>query len=100
MINLDFNFTAELWMWEGKGAWYFLTLPEDIANRIKFYNEKRYGFGQISITATIGNTSWNTSIFPDKKSNSFLLPVKSLIRKKEKLILGSQVSAQISTNSS
>jgi len=33
----------------------------------------------------IGKTSWMTSIFPDKKSTSYLLPIKAEIRKKEQI---------------
>lgn len=99
MINLDFEFTAELWKWNGIGSWHFITLPEDIADKIKFYYEKRHGFGQIAIKATIGKTSWNTSIFPDKKSNSFLLPIKSQIRKKENLTLGSKIRIMLVVSS-
>lgn len=39
--------------------------------------------GSLPVIATIGSTSWKTSIFPDKKSSGYLLPVKAEVRKKE-----------------
>lgn len=43
------------------------------------------GWGSLPVMATIGKTSWKTSIFPDKKSESYLLPLKAEVRKKEKI---------------
>ncbi|NYD79274.1 DUF1905 domain-containing protein [Arthrobacter cupressi] len=40
----------------------------------------RRGFGSVKVTATVAGTSWDTSIFPDSKSGSYLLPVKRSIR--------------------
>lgn len=32
---------------------------------------------------TVGETVWETSIFPDKETGSYILPLKFAIRKKE-----------------
>lgn len=53
------------------------------------------GFGSVRISALIGNTSWQTSIFPDKKSGCYFLPLKADVRKKEKLIDGQTVSVKL-----
>ena len=95
MIDLDFNFEAELWASKGSGAWYFVTLPVDIAEQIKFFRERHYGFGTIRVRAHIGETEWKTSLFPDKKSQSFFLPVKADVRKKENLSVGNRLSVSI-----
>lgn len=65
-------------------GWHFITLPKKDAEHIKknFGGIKR-GFGSIKVMATIRKTSWKTSIFPDKKAGSYLLPVKTEVRKKE-----------------
>jgi hypothetical protein len=46
----------------------------------------------VPVKATIGKTSWRTSIFPDSKSGSYVLPVKAGVRKKEKLEEGDTVA--------
>lgn len=89
MISNEYSFKAELWEWQGKGAWHFVTLPIEVAEEINFlYSENKRGWGSLPVKATIGETSWNTSIFPDKKNNSFLLPIKSSIRNKANLVAG------------
>jgi len=91
MIDLKLKFRGELWVYDGPGAWYFITLPVDIAEQIKFFREKHLGFGTVRVKVCIGETEWKTSLFPDKASNSFLLPIKADIRKKENLTVGETV---------
>ncbi len=38
------------------------------------------GFGSIRVTARIGETAWATSVFPDKASGGWVLPVKKAVR--------------------
>lgn len=90
-----FAFTAELWIYPGKAAWYFLTLPQEAAARIKFFTGKRRGWGSVRVTAAIGNTAWQTSVFPDAKSGSYLLPVKAEVRKNESLDAGGTVTVTL-----
>lgn len=86
MIDLVVTFTAEVWMYHGKSAWFFVTLPKDESEQIKFFNShKRRGCGSVRVKATIGETSLSTSIFPDSKAGAYLLPVKADVRKKEKI---------------
>ena len=91
------SFTAELWRWSGaNGSWHFVTLPETAAAWIKFINGKgRRGWGSVRVKATIGVTVWATSVFPDAKSGSFLLPVKSTVRAAERLEAGSAVKVRL-----
>ncbi|HWI05275.1 MAG TPA: DUF1905 domain-containing protein [Acidimicrobiales bacterium] len=37
---------------------------------------------------TIGGTRWSTSIFPDRKRGTYLLPVKKEVRAAEQLAAG------------
>jgi len=88
----QFEFDAELWLYPGKGGWHFVTLPTDIAGEIRFTAErKKRGWGSEAVVARTGKTEWTTSIFPDKGSGSFLLPVKAEVRRKEKLTAGQTV---------
>lgn len=84
-----YEFSAPVWLYQGQGAWYFVTLPVDIAARIRhLITGPRRGWGSVRVKAAIGNTTWNTSIFPSKEANSFLFPIKAQVRKTEKLALG------------
>ncbi len=86
MTTIKFEFKAKLWRWQAETgtAWHFITLPEKIGSDIKKnWGNLKAGFGSIRVTAQIGNTQWQTSIFPDSKSGSYLLPVKAAVRKAE-----------------
>lgn len=85
--NQTYNFKAKLWLYKGgKAAWHFVTVPEEQSFQIKFLNQGfTGGWGSIPVIVTIGNTTWKTSIFPDRKANTYLLPIKSEVRKKENL---------------
>jgi Domain of unknown function (DUF1905) len=103
MIDLSFTFTSECWLWHGgKAAWHFITLPQNKSEEIKFFDEnmheKRRGWGAVRVLATIGNTSWETSIFPHSKIIAYILPVKASVRKAEKIAAGNEVEVNLKIN--
>jgi len=96
---------ARLWRWQnmndGPGGWYFLTIEGEAADAIRLaamtgqWLEGRRGFGSARVTATIGNTVWQTSVFPRKASGGWLLPVRAGVRKAEALEDGAMVRIMI-----
>jgi Domain of unknown function (DUF1905) len=95
MDNLDFKFQALVWVYSGKGAWHFVTLPKDAAEGIRFFNTAAKGFMPIAVRAQIGETVWKTSVFPDSKSGSYVLALKAAVRKAENISDGDTVSVCI-----
>lgn len=94
---MPYSFTATLWEYKGKGAWHFATLPPDLGFEIKCATmDNRVGWGSVRVAATIGKTAFDTSIFPDKASGSYVLPLKAAVRKAENLKSGDQVEISIS----
>jgi len=91
---MKLEFTAKIWLYPGESAnWHFVTLDKASAEQVKTSQErvKRRGWGAVKVKATIGKTSWDTSIFPDKQSGRYLLPIKASVRKKEKVGQGYSV---------
>lgn len=89
---------AKLWRWAGgKGSWYFLTLPAAVSREIRLIDAgpRRIGFGALKVEATIGGSTWQTSIFPSAELKAYILPVKAAVRKAEKMIEGKTVAIQI-----
>ena len=43
----------------------------------------------------IGDTKWQTSVFPAKESGGYLLPVKAAVRKSEGLTAGDTVTVRV-----
>jgi len=94
----EYRARARLWRWAGgKASWYFLTLPEKLSREIRLVDAgpRRIGFGSLRVTATIGDSTWQTSIFPSAELKSYLLPVKAGVRKAGKLVEGKLVSVRI-----
>ena len=52
---------------------------------------RKRGWGSMKVRATVGDTSWETSIFPAKEMGGWLLPVKAAVRKAEGLVAGDMV---------
>lgn len=89
-----FKTQAELWRWKGEAAWHFLTIPLELSKKIKSFETERRGFGSIRVEASIGKTTWKTSIFPEKKG-TYVLPVKAAVRKKEGIEEGDTVKLSL-----
>lgn len=82
-MHVSIAFTAKLWLYNGQAAWHFITVPSDISAQLtKQFAPYARGFRSLKVQVTIGEVTWDTSIFPDTKRNGYLLPVKKEIRTK------------------
>ncbi len=90
-----------VWLWQGsdgapaKGSWYFLTIDGETAQAIRAAATNAAAWGSIYVEATIGNTTWRTSLFPSKQACGWLLPLKAAVRKAEKIVESSEVEARL-----
>ena len=85
------EFDAELWIWDARmeDRWTFVSLPPAASDEIRELTAgDRRGFGAVRVEVRIGATSWRTSIFPDAKQGSYVLPIKKAVRKAQKLEAG------------
>lgn len=91
-----YSFTEPLWEHDGPAAWYFITLPHDVTDEIDELTEGRQrGFGSVRVRVTVGAMTWATSIFPDTKVGSFVLPVKKAVRTAAGLTDGDPVAVTL-----
>lgn len=96
MASLRHTFRARLWRWEGAAAWYFLSLPHDVADEVADMVEGRTaGFGSVRVDVVVGRSRWSTSLFPDSRQGTYLLPVKKAVRRAESLHDGADVEVQL-----
>jgi len=102
----SFNFKNKIWLWSTvKGAWHFITIPSSIGKKIQEeYGYLKAGWGSIKVTASVTKSphknlqqkiSWETSIFPDKKTGAYFLPIKATVRQKAKIEEGDEVEMEI-----
>lgn len=96
MKKIQIKFKSKVWQYPGMSGWYFVNLPKVESGKIK-ENKKisKRGWGSVKVKASIGKTSWESSIFPDKKSGTYLLPLKKEVRNKEGIQDADFVSVQI-----
>ncbi|MET0372929.1 MAG: DUF1905 domain-containing protein [Rhizorhabdus sp.] len=95
----SFTLTSTIWLWKppagdgkNRGSWHFLTIDGQTAAEIGFAALGRTaGFGSIKVEARIGGTAWSTSIFPQRASGGFILPLKADVRKREAIGEGDTV---------
>ena len=96
MTGRNFAFTAEVWEHDGSAAWFFIGLPEAEADDIEEqFGAAAGGFGSIRVEVTIGATCWKTSLFPDSKRGTYVLPVKKAVRVAENLEHGTQTLVRL-----
>ena len=62
----------------GSATIHLVTLPDDEADFLTSLGVPRGGFGSMKVKATIGNTTWRTSIFPTTDTFILLLSRKLL----------------------
>lgn len=99
MKHTQYEFEAKVWLWPGDAAWHFVSLPKDLSEYIiKMFGDRKRGWGSFPVIVTIGATSWNTSIFPDKKEATYVLPLKAIVRKKENISVDQTIKVMIELN--
>lgn len=95
-----YAFDAQVWIRSNHDKlWsrYFVTLPIDIAQQIRHNAQIRpcKGRWSIAVKARIGYVQRQTSIFPDRKSDSYLLPIKVQIRKELMIEAGMNLTIEL-----
>lgn len=88
----QYEFSASVWLYPGMAAWHFISVPDDISVELEEnFGHKKRGWGSLRVVVTVGATTWKTSIFPDKKTKSYLLPLKAEVRKMENISEGDTI---------
>ena len=83
-MSKAYTLKSKVVVYPGMAAWRFLGLPKKEAKEIKKkFGKHAKGWGSLPVKVTIGETKWETSIFPDKKSETYVLPLKAQVRRKE-----------------
>ncbi len=95
--------TATLWRWagtSGSGSWHFITITGEAGEQLSATALMRRlegmarGFGSLKVAARIGDSAWQTSVFPSRELG-WLLPVKAAIRRAEGLAEGDEMEVSL-----
>ena len=94
-MGADVHFNGEVFQVEN-GSWFFIRLPAETGDDIRdLVTGPPTGFGSVRVEVTIGSSVWATSVFPDKGSGSFVLPVKKPVRLAEGIEEGDEVAVSL-----
>ncbi|MEI8175040.1 MAG: DUF1905 domain-containing protein [bacterium] len=103
-IEKTFKFKSKVIVWKSgydekddSGLWRFARIPEDISAKIKEMQKgrPRRGWGAVYAKVKIRKSEWQTSIFPDRHSDTYILPLKKQIRYEENLYDGIEIKISI-----
>jgi hypothetical protein len=88
---MDLDVTGEIWEWRGPAPYYFVTVPPEASARLKEVAAGvTYGWGMVPVLARVGDTEWETSLWP--KNGGYVLPLKDAVRHAEDLEDGEVVT--------
>jgi len=80
-----FTFKNKVWKDPASSGCYFIDLDNALSQKIKEYPDKKANkFGLVRATATVGNTTWKTTLFPTKRGN-YVMSIVKRVRQKEKI---------------
>jgi hypothetical protein len=81
-----YSFKGTMELFEREKGWYYVSAPTELCGPLEHLADR----GLIAITATVGKTSWPTSLLPMGDGTHFIaIPAK--VRSKVKLMLGDAV---------
>lgn len=93
--NRDYTVRTKVWRWKG-GPWHFASLPPRPSARIRnLFGATARGWGSIRVRLRIGKTEWTTSLFPERKSKTYLFAIKADVRKKAGIKAGDGITVRI-----
>jgi len=94
--KIKYEFSGKPWQHNATNGWYFISIPtemaEEIRNELKSEEE---GWGRLKALAKIRSSEWKTAIWFDTKMKTYLLPLKSEIRKRENIKVGDVIDVAI-----
>jgi hypothetical protein len=99
------RFSAPLQIWTNESessSVGFVILPPDAAEAVAGHElarrlelGKRRGFGSVKVTARVGESTWDTSVFPQKGRESWFMAVKVAVRRAEGLAEGDEIAVEL-----
>jgi hypothetical protein len=91
MAGIRYEFECTLFRWAARRElWVFARVPLEVSEEIHDMPLPRGGFDSVKITASLGSSRWQTSIFPES-DGTYVLAIKQAIRRREGVELGDTV---------
>lgn len=94
MFTMNLEFSGDIWYWRGPAPHHFVSVPPDLCDDLRMIaSQVTYGWGMIPATVRIGQTTWQTSLFP--KNGGYIVPIRASVQRAENLVAGDVVTLQL-----
>jgi hypothetical protein len=97
MSLMDFEFEGRVIEWRGPAPFYFLRIPVEESEDIKFAAQGVEYWGQVPVVARIGDVEFTTALFP--RDGGYLIPLKDVVRRSAKIQLDQMLTVAMSVRS-
>ena len=88
----EHQITGEVRLFPQEGGWYYVAVPQAISQELHYLADR----GLIAIRATLGVTSWNTSLMPMGDESHFVA-LNAKVRKANNIGVGDRVVVRFQT---
>lgn len=90
MLKMRLDFNGAIWYWRGPAPHHFVSVPSDLCDDLRMIaGQVTYGWGMIPARVRIGETTWQTSLFP--KDGGYIVPIRASVQQAEQLNVGDTV---------
>ncbi len=90
----DFVIKGEIFEWRGPAPFHFVRINPKDGSVIKAQARMlSYGWGVIPVHGLLGKSEFSTTLFP--KDGTYLVPIKDILFKSERLKLGDKVTINL-----
>ena len=76
---MEFDVEGRVVEWRGPAPFYFLRIPQEESEDIKFAAQGLEYWGQVRVVVRLDDTEFTTALFP--KDGHYLVPLKDAVRK-------------------
>lgn len=90
-----YKIKGQVWLWgySEEAPWHFVSVPKKETAQIKKdFGKLSKGWRSLPIMAKVGEIEWKTSIFLDSRTDTYLLPLKAQVRRKEAIFQGEYIN--------
>jgi len=95
----SFTVKGKVWQYSGPGGWHFVNLNRRDSELVRQWPlAKTVAWGYVRVKASVGHTTWDTTLFPGK-GGIYMIAIKAAVRKKENIQLGDVVQIKIGLES-
>lgn len=81
-MTRPYTFTASVCLFPQDGGWHYVAVPQKYTDELKPLADR----GLVAVTATVGGSTWDTSLLP-MGDNSQFIPLPAKVRSKENIAI-------------